>query len=51
MIIQARMSSKRFPGKVMRRILNMPMIYRIYERVILWEIRRCYCCNSFVEIR
>jgi spore coat polysaccharide biosynthesis protein SpsF len=35
MIIQARMSSKRFPGKVMKRILNIPMIYRIYERVIL----------------
>ena len=31
MIIQARISSRRFPGKVMKKILNKPMIYRIYE--------------------
>tara|TARA_B100000965_G_scaffold21896_1_gene16481 strand:- start:10634 stop:11389 length:756 start_codon:yes stop_codon:yes gene_type:complete len=35
MIIQARMSSKRFPGKVMKKILNKPLIYRILERVKL----------------
>ncbi len=35
MIIQARMSSKRFPRKVMKKILDEPMIYRIYERVRL----------------
>ena len=35
MIIQARISSRRFPGKVMKKILNKPMIYRIYERVKL----------------
>ena len=35
MIIQARISSTRFPGKVMKKILNKPMIYRIYERVKL----------------
>ncbi len=35
MIIQARISSKRFPGKVMKKIMNKPMIYRIFERVNL----------------
>ena len=33
MIIQARMSSKRLPGKVMKKILKKPLIYRILERV------------------
>ena len=33
MIIQARMSSTRFPGKVMKKLLNKPMIFRILERV------------------
>tara|TARA_Y100000741_G_C18222043_1_gene546316 strand:- start:493 stop:1254 length:762 start_codon:yes stop_codon:yes gene_type:complete len=35
LVIQARVSSKRFPGKVMKNILGKPMIYRIYERVKL----------------
>ena len=33
MIIQARMSSTRLPGKVMKKILGKPLIYRIIERV------------------
>ena len=33
MIIQARMSSTRLPGKVMKKILDKPLIYRIIERV------------------
>ena len=35
MIIQAENIIWEFPGKVMKKILNKPMIYRIYERVKL----------------
>ena len=33
MIIQARMSSTRLPGKTLKKILGKPMIFRILERV------------------
>jgi len=32
-IIQARMGSKRFPGKVMKDILGKPMLYYVIQRV------------------
>ncbi len=32
-IIQARMDSKRLPGKVLSEILGKPLIYHIYEKL------------------
>lgn len=43
MIIQARMSSRRLPGKVMRKIINKPLIYRILERV-----KECKCLSDII---
>ena len=38
--MQARMSSSRLPGKVMRPVLGEPMIGRQVERLRLWRTLR-----------
>ena len=32
-IIQARLSSKRLPGKVLRQLINKPMLLQLYNRI------------------
>ncbi len=43
MIIQARMSSTRLPGKTLKKILGKPMIFRILERV-----KRCQKLDKII---
>lgn len=38
-VIQARMSSTRFPGKIMSPILGYPLLYRVVQRVIQSNIK------------
>ena len=37
-IIQARMSSKRLPGKVLKKINGKPMLMRIVENINKWAV-------------
>ena len=45
-IIQARMGSKRLPGKVMKKINGKPLIYYLLKRVQLSSINNIFVATS-----
>lgn len=45
-IVQARMSSTRFPGKIMTPILGYPMLYRVIQRVMLSKVKDIVVATS-----
>jgi len=48
-IIQARMGSKRLPGKVMKEIDNKPLIFYLIKRIQLSSIKNIYLATSEFE--
>ena len=45
-IIQARVSSSRLPGKVLKMIANKTIIEHVYNRVSFSEKNKKYCCGN-----
>ena len=56
-IIQARMGSKRFPGKIMKKILNKPILFymlnqinkcKLYNKIIICTSKKMMLLETFV---